>query len=112
MKVQFLERMKTILDAAFYRNFRTNDGNTDASRVAEAYAMVCTAETKLEFCSKASVQAEVGDNFDAMQTMKRKLRAQFELATRGSERELFDDTIQMARTYAGLIESQAAQLKP
>ena len=110
-ELDFLNRMKAALQDAFYKGFRTNDVNTEASRAAEAYAKVCAAETKLNACSKASEQAETGDNFDAMQTMKRKLRAQFELATRARARG-FDDTVQMARTYSGLIEAQAAQVKP
>ena len=82
-ELDFLERMKAALGDAFYKSFRTNDVNTDASRAAEAYALLCAAETKLDVCSKASVQAEAGDNFDAMQTMKRKLRAQFEFCHPG-----------------------------
>ncbi len=110
-ELDFAGRLKTALGNAFYKSFRTNNVNTEASRAAEAYALVCAAEAKLDVSSKASLQAEIGDNYDAMQTMKRKLCAQFELATR-SYTPTIDETVQMARTYASLIESQAAQVKP
>lgn len=110
-ELTFLNRLKATLGEAFYASFRTNDVNTEASRAAEAYALVCTAEMKLDACSKAGVHAQEDDNFDAMQNMKRKLRAQFELATRDNPPGL-DDSVQMARTYASLIEAQAAQIRP